>query len=109
MDPANSWEPEDLYFQPSLGRFWHSVCQLCLLNGCYYIRSGCCFQCIQTDAANSQALSLWKNVRSSHCLHIVLKQTQPTCRSQITFIFNLHWVGSSIQFVGCTCLTDMLA
>src|SRR5258708_3754279 len=108
MDPADSWEPEDLYFQPSLGWFWHSVCWLCLLNRCYYIRSSCCFQCIQTDTANSQALSLWKNVRSSHCLHIVLKQTQLTHRSWRTFIFNLHWVSSGIQFVGCAHLMDAL-
>src|SRR5258707_2193771 len=24
--------------------------------------------------------------------------------TQGTFIFELHWVGSAIQFVGCTCL-----
>src|SRR5258707_3498163 len=53
------------------------------------------------DAADSQALSLWKNVRSGCCLHIVLKRTQPTCGSQRTFIFDLHWVGSGIQFVSC--------
>src|SRR5258708_36700669 len=35
MDPADSWEPEDLYFRPSLGQFQHSVCQLHSLNGCY--------------------------------------------------------------------------
>src|SRR6266436_1945103 len=60
------------------------------------------------DAADSQALSLWKNIGSSRCLHIVLKQTQPTCGSRRTFIFDLHWVGSSIQFVGCTHLMDAI-
>ena len=61
------------------------------------------------DTADSQALSLWKNIGSSCCLHIVLKQTQLTHGSQRTFIFDLHWVGSSIQFVGCACLMDALA
>src|SRR5258707_3314537 len=60
------------------------------------------------DAADSQALSLWKNVRSGCCLHIVLKRTQPTCGSQRTFIFDLHWVSSGIQFVGCACLMDAI-
>ena len=71
----------------------------------YYIRS---FQCIQMDTADSQALSLWKNIGSSCCLHIVLKQTQLTCRSWRTFIFNLHWVSSGIQFVSCACLMDTI-
>src|SRR5258708_6317992 len=60
------------------------------------------------DAANSQALSLWKNIRSSHCLHIVLKWTQLTHRSRRTFIFDLHWVSSGIQFVSCTRLMDAI-
>src|SRR5258708_1331342 len=60
------------------------------------------------DAADSQALSLWKNVGSGRCLHIVLKWTQPTRGSRRTFIFDLHWVSSSIQFVSCTHLMDAI-
>jgi len=37
-----------------------------------------------------------------------LNQKQPTPRLRGTFISQLHWVSSTIQFVGCAHLSDAL-
>ncbi len=97
-DPADLQELEDLYFQPSLGQFWHSVCQLRLLNGHYYIRSGCCFQCIQMDAADSQALSLWKNIGSGRWLAYSIEMEPADLREPEDLYFqpSLGWFWHSV-------------
>src|SRR6266436_1146600 len=66
---------------------------------------------IESDGANSQALSPWDGVEK--CQKWLLLPTYSNGPSQLvgiqwafkqtqgTFIFKLHWVGSAIQFDGC--------
>ena len=66
---------------------------------------------IESDGANSQALSPWDGVEK--CRKRLLLPTNSNRPSQLvgiqwafkwtqgTFIFELHWVSSAIQFVGC--------
>src|SRR5258708_26540165 len=66
---------------------------------------------IESDGANSQALSPWDGVEK--CRKWSLLPTYSNRPSRLvgiqwafkrtrgTFIFELHWVGSAIQFDGC--------
>src|SRR5258708_11165935 len=63
----------------------------------------CCHFHIESDTAPRHSVPgiQWKNVRSSHFFQHI--QMDPG-----TFIFELHWVSSAIQYVSCAHLRTQL-
>jgi len=72
--------------------------------GCAHLRTQ--FTCLRTELMVEVAERLYFTGKMSD--PGALNQKQPTPRLRGTFISQLHWVSSTIQFVGCAHLSDAL-
>src|SRR5260221_5191537 len=103
MDPANWWA-----FKQTQGTFifeLHWFGSTIQFVGCAHLRTQ--FTCLRTELTVEAAEGLYCTGKKLD--PGALNWKQPTPRLRGTFISQLHWVSSAIQFVSCTHLSDALA